>query len=59
MRQMIEGRKRFRGRLGGLRGEDVILTTDDGEVALPLGDIDKARLVLTDDLVAASMKQRS
>ncbi len=49
----VDGRRRFRGRLLGLEGSLVRLATDSGEIALPLATLAKARLVLTDELVAA------
>lgn len=49
----IGGRRRFRGRLLGVREEQVCLATDWGEVALPFAAIRKAKLVLTDELIAA------
>ncbi|MDH3228662.1 MAG: ribosome maturation factor RimP [Alphaproteobacteria bacterium] len=54
MRGEIDGRRRFRGRLAGMDGNAVRLTTKGGDVILPLDDIDRARLLLTDDLVAAA-----
>jgi ribosome maturation factor RimP len=48
----IEGRKRFRGRLLGRTDEHVRLAGDAGEVRLPLAAIARAKLVLTDDLLA-------
>jgi len=50
----IEGRRRFQGRLVGLRDERVLIATDAGEAALPVADIVKAKLVLTDELIAAA-----
>jgi ribosome maturation factor RimP len=54
----VEGRKRFRGRLDGVAENRVRLLVDAGgtmqTVALPFGTIRRARLVLTDDLIAAS-----
>jgi ribosome maturation factor RimP len=48
------GRKRFRGRLLGRADNHVRLAGSEiGEVALPLASIAKAKLVLTDDLLAA------
>jgi ribosome maturation factor RimP len=56
----IEGRKRFRGRLLGFEEETVMLRLDgDGEVKLPFGDIAKAKLVLTDELLEAARRQAS
>jgi ribosome maturation factor RimP len=48
-----DGRKRFRGRLLGRAGEDVRLAGEAGEVRLPFTAITKAKLVITDDLLAA------
>jgi ribosome maturation factor RimP len=48
-----EGRKRFRGRLLGRADGSVRLATEAGEAQLPFADIVRAKLVLTDDLIAA------
>ena len=48
------GRKRFRGRLLGTADGEVRLATEAGEARLPLASVSRARLVLTDDLIAAS-----
>ena len=53
MRLPIEGRRRFRGQLCGLDGDRVRIETEDGEVLLPFGDVAKAKLLLTDELIAA------
>jgi ribosome maturation factor RimP len=52
--QPFEGRKRFRGRLLGSADGEVRLATEAGEARLPLANVTRARLVLTDDLIAAS-----
>lgn len=49
----IEGRRRYRGRLLGTVDGDVLMTADGTEVRLPFADIQRAKLVLTDDLLAA------
>jgi ribosome maturation factor RimP len=50
----VDGRKRFRGALAGIEGEAVRLDlADDGTVLLPHAQISRAKLVLTDDLLAA------
>lgn len=54
MHNAIDGRRRFRGRLAGVEGNTVRLTTKDGDAVLPIDDIDQAKLVLTDDLLAAT-----
>jgi ribosome maturation factor RimP len=58
-----EGRKRFRGLLAGVEGDAVRLHRDDirndedADVLLVMEDISDARLVLTDELVAESMRR--
>ncbi len=53
------GRRRWTGRLLGLEGETVRIATNEGEVALPCAAIAKAKLVLTDDLIAAAERMRT
>jgi ribosome maturation factor RimP len=48
----LGGRKRYRGRLLGRADEHVRMMGDAGEVRVPLGIITRAKLVLTDDLLA-------
>ena len=58
-----QGRKRFRGALAGVEGDAVRLHRDDtradedADVLLVMEDIADARLVLTDELVAESMRR--
>jgi ribosome maturation factor RimP len=58
--QPVAGRKRFRGRLMGIAGEDVRLREPDkaagaeDETLVPLAAIARAKLVLTDDLIEAT-----
>jgi ribosome maturation factor RimP len=62
-RQPIEGRRRFRGRLKGVEAERVIMDVLDVEdsavaIAIPLSDIERAKLVLTDELIKKSTQGR-
>jgi len=50
----IGGRKRFRGRLLGTAAGKVRLATEAGEAELPLEDVARAKLIITDDLIAAA-----
>lgn len=50
----LDGQRRWKGCLLGLDGETVRLQTKTGEVALPFAAIEKAKLVLTDALLAAN-----
>jgi ribosome maturation factor RimP len=54
----IEGRRRFRGRLLGLAGDQVRLALPEGEMSVPFDAIKKAKLVLTDELLAAAQTER-
>jgi ribosome maturation factor RimP len=53
----LDGRKRFRGRLLGREGGDVRLAVEAAEVRLPLAAIARAKLVLTDDLLALAQQK--
>src|SRR5712671_1142226 len=59
----LSGRKRFRGTLGGIEGNAVRLHRDDApagedaDIKLVMEDIADARLVLTDELIAESMRR--
>jgi len=55
----LAGRKRFRGVLLGVAGEAARLKSEDtGEEALiPIDDMSEARLVLTDALIAESLRR--
>lgn len=63
MIDMVDGRKRFRGRLAGLQGANALVERDDvkaGEdpmVALPVAGMSEARLILTDDLIEETLKR--
>jgi ribosome maturation factor RimP len=59
----INGRRRFRGELGGLDGDCVRLRPGDGaagqdaEILLRIHDMTEARLVITDALVAETLRR--
>ena len=44
LRSPFEGRRKFKGVLKGIEGEDVVILVDDHEYLLPHGAIDKARV---------------
>jgi len=44
LRSPFEGRRKFKGVLKGIEGEDVVIQVDDHEYLLPHGAIDKARV---------------
>jgi len=55
--QQIGDRRRFRGRLAGVDNGNVKIIVDDGqEKTIAFDNIQKAKLVLTDELIAAAEK---
>ena len=50
-RRPVDGRRRFTGRLSGCEGGVVRIRTEDGTAALPLDDIHRAKLVITNELM--------
>jgi ribosome maturation factor RimP len=54
-RMPVGGRRKIKGRLIGLEGDQVLLAEAAGQpqTRLPLSAVGKAKLVLTDDLIAA------
>ena len=57
-RRPIGGRKRFRGRLVGRRGADVVVAVGDVEHAIPFDEVLRGKLMLTDAAIADVMKGR-
>ena len=52
--QPLDGRRRFKGELLGVKDDVVRILVDGVEVNLPHPDIHKAKLLMTDDLIAAA-----
>ena len=52
--QPLDGRKRFRGRLLGRTASGARLLAEAGEVVLPFETIQRAKLVLNDELIAVA-----
>ena len=52
------GRKRFKGMLLGLDGNDVMIDVDGQRLKFPFRGIAEAKLVLTDKLIAEDLKAR-
>lgn len=51
LNRLIDGRRRYQGRLLGTEGDAVRLDADGGEVRLAFADIAQAKLVLSDALL--------
>jgi len=63
MEMPVNGRKRFRGLLGGTEGDVTRLHRDDAsegeeaDVLLPINEMSEAKLVLTDELVTEALRR--
>ncbi|AJE44971.1 ribosome maturation factor RimP [Celeribacter indicus] len=60
--EMIDGRRRFKGELAGVEGDEVLLSIDnngeDVTIGLNFDWLSDAKLVLTDDLIREMLRQR-
>ena len=60
--ELIDGRRRFKGQLAGTDGDEVLISIEDGEDELTIGLrfdwLSDAKLVLTDELIAESLRAR-
>lgn len=45
LRFPYEGRRKFKGRLNGVEGEDILLVVDDHEYLFPVDSVEKANVV--------------
>lgn len=52
----MDGRKRFRGKLMGIEDNNVCIEMDTGEAVIPFAAIQKAKLVMTDELLKFTRK---
>ncbi len=53
---LVGGQKRFRGTLGGLKADKIQLDTPEGRIGLDFNALSGAKLMLTDALIAQSLK---
>jgi ribosome maturation factor RimP len=54
LKEPIADRRRFRGRLLGVEGDEILLEVEGEACRLPIGSVARAKLVLTDELIAAA-----
>jgi ribosome maturation factor RimP len=55
--ELIEGRKRFKGILAGVDGDEVLIEIEEGTIGLQFDWLADAKLVLTDDLITESLRR--
>lgn len=54
---MIDNRRRWRGTIKSVAGDEFVLTTDTGDATLKISALSEARLVLTDRLIEEDLKR--
>ena len=55
---LIDGRRRFKGELAGVEGDEVLINIEEGTVGLKFEWLTDAKLVLTDELIKEMLRQR-
>ena len=56
--ELIDGRKRFKGVLAGIEGDEVLINVEEGTIGLRFDWLSDAKLILTDDLIKEMLRQR-
>jgi ribosome maturation factor RimP len=56
--ELIDGRKRFKGPLEGIEGDEVLIAIEEGTIGLKFDWLAEAKLVLTDDLIRDVLRAR-
>jgi ribosome maturation factor RimP len=60
--ELIDGRRRFKGMLAGVEGEEVLIELEDGAEPVTIGLqfdwLSDAKLILTDDLITEMLRQK-
>ncbi|MDP2740231.1 MAG: ribosome maturation factor RimP [Pseudorhodobacter sp.] len=57
--ELIDGRRRFKGTLAGTEGNEVLIEIEEGTIGLQFDWLSDAKLLLTDDLIAEMLRQRT
>jgi ribosome maturation factor RimP len=56
----IDGRKRFKGKIGKVAKENIEVALEEGEIIqLNFNDINEAKLVMTDELIKEALKKQT
>ena len=57
-RHPVDGQKRFKGQLAGVRERCVVIVCDGAEREIPFDALTRGKLMMSDELIAAAMKGR-
>ncbi len=56
--ELIDGRRRFKGPLAGVEGDEILITIPEGTIGLKFEWLSDAKLVLTDELIRDVLRGR-
>ncbi len=56
--ELIDGRRRFKGALAGIEGDEILLEIEEGTIGLKFAWLSDAKLVLTDELIRDVLRGR-
>ena len=56
--EMIDGRKRFKGPLEGIEGDEILIAIEEGTIGLKFDWLAEAKLILTDTLIRDVLRAR-
>ena len=60
--ELIDGRRRFKGMLAGVEGDEVLIELDEGKETVTIGLqfdwLSDAKLILTDELISEMLRQK-
>jgi len=60
--ELIDGRRRFKGTLGGVEGDEVLIEIEEGKETVTIGLqfdwLSDAKLILTDELISEMLRQK-
>ncbi|MEP5731683.1 MAG: ribosome maturation factor RimP [Sulfitobacter sp.] len=56
--ELVGGRRRFKGELAGIDGDEVLINVEEGTIGLHFDWLSDAKLVLSDELIKEMLRQR-
>ena len=56
--ELIDGRRRFKGQLAGVEGDEILITIAEGTIGLKFEWLSDAKLVLTDEVIRDVLRGR-
>ncbi len=55
----VDGRKRFRGLLKGVKGNNILIAIETGEAEIPFSSIEKAKLIVPEEVIQPKQQKKT